>query len=431
MLSKLKTWAPQVLFSVLLVLGILALVILTWANYRFAVANYGGVSFLPRWLGTRLLLMEGQSPYSEETAQAVQSMLSKLPGGGEKGAQLFLYPFYSVFVFAPYALIEDYNMARAVWMTTLEVAVVLTVAAGLMLSRWRIKPMMQAVLLAFAALWYYSSQALINGDAGLLVGLLIAAALLSLRSEQDSLAGFLLALATIKPQMVILLAGLVILWGISNQRWIIVWSFVGSVALMSAVTAMLIPNWIWQNLQQFATYNRYEIVDTAGEIFAVWMPGVGNQLGWAVMVITTATLLWEWRAAWSKEFRWFLWTAFLTLTISFWTGIPTATENYMMLFPVLVIIFAAWDAEWGIFGRGLIFLSVVSLFFGVWWIYFRNVGIGLNNISLSGLSSPLVLFFLLPLLLWVGLYWVRWWVLRPERPMFGHSAREHGNTSRL
>jgi hypothetical protein len=418
---------PEILFVLLAVFAVAALVFLTWANYRYSLANPGGIDFLPHWLGTRLMLMEGQSPYSEETARVVQSAMSELPRGDEKGAQYFLSPFYSIFVFAPFALIEDYNTARAVWMTTLEVAAVLIVAAGLGLSRWRVKPAMLAMVLIFAALWFYTIQAVLNGDAGLLVGLLIAAALLSIRSEQDGLAGFLLALATVKLEMVILLAIFVIVWSISNQRWIIVWSFLGSVALMTAVTAMLVPNWIWQNLQQFAGFNRLEVVDTAGEIFAVWMPGVGSQLGWGVMVVATATLLWEWRAAWGKEYRWFLWAALLTLGFSFWVGIPTATENYMVMFPALMVIFAAWDDEWGVLGRALIYLSVLLLFFGIWWVYLA----GVNGSPLGRTEPPVILFFLLPIFLVIGLYWVRWWVLRPERPLLDRLSHVHGDTSRL
>ena len=55
-------------------LSLLALIGLTLANYRFAVQNPGGNDFLVHWVGTRALLVDGISPYSDETALRIQRM---------------------------------------------------------------------------------------------------------------------------------------------------------------------------------------------------------------------------------------------------------------------------------------------------------------------------------------------------------------------
>jgi hypothetical protein len=168
---------------------------------------------------------------------------------------------------------------------------------------------------------------------------------------------------------------------------------------------------------QLFAYPDYTLPTTPGEIFAVWMPGVGVRLGYALTVIIIATLVFEWRQAWGKEFRWLLWASGLTLAATQLVGIPTATENYMIMFPALLMVFAAWDEQWRSWGRLLIFFSYVLLFFGVWWLFLATLERGEQPIQ------GLILFFPLPAFLLIGLYWVRWWVLRPEQPLLDRLRR--------
>jgi hypothetical protein len=407
----LKTRNNYLVSIAVILVTILILVGLTWINYRYSVQNPGGSDLLPRWVGTREFFMKGQSPYSEATTQEIQQRFYGRPARSDEDQVLFVYPFYSIFIFGPYALISDYDMARAVWMTTLEACIVLIAAASISLSRWKLSPFMLMVLLIFAILWYYGIRALINANASIFLGLLIVGAFLAIRAEQDSWAGLLLALATIKPQVVILLIVFILVWSISERRWLLFWSFLGNLALMVAITSLLIPDWTWQNFRQIVAYPGYTLPGTPGAIFIQWLPGVGKKLGWAVTILLTTTLLWEWRVARKRDFHWFLWTACLTLVITTMIGIRTATENYVVLFPALVLIFSAWDQEWGVFGRGMIVLSYLLLFFGVWWLFLATLETGDQPIQSS------IMFFPLPVFLLIGLYWIRWWVLRPERPL--------------
>jgi hypothetical protein len=409
---------PEILFAGALILGLLTLALLFRANLYYSIQNPGGSDLLPRWVGVRKFLMEGVSPYSEETTREIHQKFYGRPARADEDQVLFVYPLYSVFVFGPFAMIPDFDTARAAWMTVLEVAVILLAALSLMLSRWKLSPLMLGLLLLFASLWYYSVRPLINANASLLIAVLVAAAFLALRADHDALAGFLLALSTIKPQMVVLLIAFTLLWSVSTRRYVLFWSTVGSIALFSAITALLIPNWIWQNMVQIVAYPDYTLPTTPGEIFTVWMPGVGARLGIGLTVVMAATLIWEWRLAWGKDITWYIWTAFMTLTITQLIGIPTATENYMILFPALVMVFNAWDEQWGRLGYVLIYFSMALLFGGVWWLFIST----LDQLNGQPIQSS-ILFFPLPVFLLIGLYWVRWWVLRPEQPLLDRFRR--------
>jgi hypothetical protein len=397
--------------SLVIIVGIGALVGLTLVNYRYSVQNPGGSDFLPRWVGTREFLMTGESPYSDVTTRKIQQMFYGRPAHLDEDQVLFVYPFYSTIIFAPFAMIPDFNTARAVWMTVLELGVILITLAGISLSRWKLSPLMLGVLLIFALLWYYSIRPLINANASILVGLFVMLALLAIRAGQDSWAGLFLVLATIKPQVVLILILFILIWAVSERRHLIFWSFFGNLALFIAVTSLLIPDWTWQNLRQVLAYPDYTLPGTPGEIFAQWMPGVGSRLGWGLTIVLIATLIWEWRSTLGKDFRWFLWTAYFTMAATSLIGLRTATENYIVMLPAVILVFAAWDQEWGSFGRGLIAISYLLLFFGVWWLFLATLDIGVQPIQSS------LMFFPLPVFLLMGLYWIRWWVLRPERPL--------------
>jgi hypothetical protein len=310
-------------------------------------------------------------------------------------------------------------MARAVWMTVLEMCIFLIAIGGISLSRWRLSPLQLGAILLFALLSYYSIRALINANASVLVSLCVVGALLAIRAEFDGLAGFLLVLATIKPQVILLLVLFIIIWGNSERRFILFWSFIGNLALMIAVTSLLIPDWTWQNIRQVVAYPSYTLPGTPGMILYEWMPGVGKQIGWAITIMIIATLIWEWRASLQKDFRWFLWTAYLTLTATTMVGIRTATENFIILLPAVILVFAAWDQEWGWTGRVMIGLGYIVLLFGVWWLFLSTLERGAQPIQNS------VMFFPLPVFLFIGLYWIRWWVIRPERPLLDQLRNPH------
>jgi len=405
----LKSRPTTALIGGVIVLVVLVLVGLTYANYGFTKQNPGGNDFLSRWVGTRLFLTRGLSPYSEQVTRQIHEMAYGRDATAGEDQMLFAYPFYTTLVIAPFALVGDYGMARALWMTALEACLVLIAIAGIALNRWRLPPWLLGLLLIFALLWYHGLRPVINGNPSIFVTLFIVLALWSIRSEHDPLAGLLLALATIKPQMVALLIPLVLFWAVSHRRWSIVASFFGSLALLIATFTLFFPDWILQNIRQILSYPGYTLPSTPGSIFTVWVPGVGKQLGWGLTILLSLVLLWEWRLAMGQEFRWLLWTAGLTLVITNLIGIPTATENYVVMFPALVLLFTIWDERWRMVGRGLVVASMLILFTGLWYVFLTTLQPGDQPIQ-----HP-VMFFPLPVLLLAGLYWVRWWAIHPLR----------------
>ena len=394
-------------FAVILIILVSAL--LLYANYAFVQQNPGGNDFLVHWVGARALLVDGISPYSDEVAERIQTLAygrSAQPGEHELRVA---YPLYSVLVFLPFAFFSDYEIARALWMTTLEVALIGLAFISLRLTRWKMTIWLLPVFLVFSILWYHSVRPIINGNAVILVALMIAGAFAALRSGRDELAGVLLALSTIKPHLALLPILFVLVWTLSERRWRTLGWLLISLVMMSAGAALLVPDWPLQNLREILAYSSYNPPGTPGAVFETWLPATGRQLGWVLSVFLGLILIFEWVRVRKKDFRWFLWTGSLTLVISQWIGIQTDPGNFILLYLPLVLVFALWVERWGRSGLYVVVISMALLFFLPWLLFLETVTYGDQP-----LQHP-IMFFPLPLFLLVTLYWVRWWGIKPRR----------------
>ncbi len=392
---------------VLLIAGVLAL--LTWGNYRFSVQNPGGNDFLVHWMGTRSFVVDGLSPYSDETAIRIQTAAYGRPAQAGEHELRVAYPLYSMIIFLPYALVEDFNLARALWMTTLEVALLLLSYLCMRLTRWKPGLPTLGAFFLFSVLWYHAVRPLVNGNAVILIALGFVAGFLALRNHMDELAAVLFALTTIKPHLVLILLVFLIFWAWWHERRKFSYWFIASLFVLSAVSALFIPDWIIQNLREVIRYPAYNPPGTLREALQVLLPSAGERIGWAITVILGVVLLLEWWLFRDCNFREFNWVASLTLVIGQWVGIQTDPGNFIILLPALVLAMKIWEERWRRMGVMLSFGSMLTLLVGIWALFLATVEGGEQP-----QQSP-VMFLPLPAFLLLMLYWVRWWVVKPPQ----------------
>jgi len=393
--------------SAILIIGVLVLV--TWANYDFAQQNTGGNDFLVHWVGTRAIFVDGLSPYSDAVAERIQTLAYGRPALPGEHELRVAYPMYSALVFLPFALISDYELARALWMTTLEAALIGLAFLSLKLTRWKMSIWLLPFFLIFSIFWYHSLRPVINGNAVILVALALVAAFAALKTGKDELAGVLLAFSTIKPHLVILPIIFFLIWTISFGRWRTLGWMLISLVLLSISAALFVPDWPLQNLREILAYSSYNPPGTPGAAFETWLPAAGRQLGWALSALMGLILVTEWVFVRRRELRWFLWTGCLTLVISQWIGIQTDPGNFILLFFPLVLVISMWVERWGRAGSVLTVITLFLLFIVPWAIFLQTVTYGNQP-----LQHP-IMFFPLPLFLLITLYWVRWWAIKPRR----------------
>jgi hypothetical protein len=396
---------------------IVMIVVVTWVNYRFSLQNPGGNDFLVHWVGTRSFIMDGISPYSEATALKIQTMAYGRPADFDDHELRVAYPFYSEIFYAPFSLIPNFTLARAFWMTFLELVIFALAIVSFRLVGWQPSFWLLPVYLIFSLFWYHGLRVLINGNAVALVTFLILPVMISIRNKSDVAAGVLLAFATIKPHLVVLLILFIILWAISHQRWVLIgWIFGGLITLIILGMAF-IPDWLLQNVWEIMRFPDYNPPITIGSAFETWWPGIGTQLKWGLTIILLILIIFEWRVAWGKGFNHFLWTACLTIAISQWIGIATDPGNFIILFLPLVLIFSIIKERWTKGGDWIILAILTFLFIGLWILFLNSVEMGDQP------QQSAVMFVPMPLFVLVGLYWIRWWVIRPTRKIAGISSQ--------
>jgi len=176
-----------------------------------------------------------------------------------------------------------------------------------------------------------------------------------------------------------------------------------SLAVLIVLSYFFYPNWFWPYLGALIVNLRGPEMLSTGEIFSVSFPAIGARFGYLLTGVAAATLLWEWWAARQGDYRHMLWVGCLTLTLTPLLGLPTNPENYAVLILPVALLTLLIEERWGAGGGWIALGPLAVLFVGLWAIY------------LSASSPSLVLFFPAPVFLSLGLYWVRWWAIRPPR----------------
>lgn len=400
----------QRVFPIILIIGTLAL--LSWGNYLFVKTNPGGNDFLVHWMGTRMFFWEGFSPYSDETALNIQEMVYGRPAQAGEHELRVAYPLYSTLLFLPFSAISDFSLSRSLWMSLLEVGLIALSLMSIRLMNWRLRFPILTCFLLFSLLWYHGARPLINGNAVILVAVCFIGALLAYQARADELAGVLIAFSTIKPQLALLISAYLVFYSIFRKRWkFIIWFF-GTLLLLVLFSTLLLPDWILQNLREIFRYPGYNPPGTLQAALEVWFPSFGHRLGLGITGLLAVLLITEWWLSRKGEFRSFLWCCCFTLVVSQWIGIQTDPGNFIILMPALVLVFTALTEKLRSTGElisaGIMLFLTVSL----WLLFIQTLEIGYQP-----QQSP-IMFLPLPGLLLIGLYWIRWWVTRPQNIMY-------------
>lgn len=393
---------------VLISLAVAALGGLVWANMIFVRTQPVEKAFLVPWLGARTFIQYGESPYGIPATQRAQIIYyGRLASAGQDPLMLWL-PFPVELLYFPIALVPDYVLARAIWTTCLEAALIALGFLSLQMTGWKPARLFLPVILLFPIMWIYGAFSLFSGNATGFIALALVGFLLALRSEQEELAGGLLILLVSAPRLTGVMAFFIFWWIIYQRRWRILWGFLMGVAVLLGLAFLFLPDWLLPFLRGLLTHFAFNSGFSSTGIFASWSPLVGQRLGWILSAGLLLGLFFEWGSSLAKDIRAFVWTACLTLSVTPLLGIPMAPMEYPFLFVPLMLFLAIlaerrpWLKLWGVPG-----ILLVVFLAGLWLLAF-----GLTRaISYTALND--VLFLFPPVALAIGLIWMRWWYIHP------------------
>jgi hypothetical protein len=329
----------------------------------------------PRWLGARELLLHRRNPYSAEITREIQTgyygrPLDSTRPNDPKDQQGFAYPVYVAFLLAP-TVKMPFELVRWGFFGLLVILTAASVPLWLSALGWRISTsamMVWVVLLigSFPAIQGFKLQQLT-----LLVAGLLAAAMSALAGGYFVLAGVLLALAGIKPQLVALPALFLCIWTLGNwrERRRFLWSYVSTMLLLVLGGEILLPGWISKFRTASADYWRY----TGGGrsvLDVEFTPVLGHFVSTALVCVL---LYFAWRLRWvavgSSAFRWLL---ALTLATTLVVIPMFAPYNQVLLVPVAMAMVRAIRPLWQT-GLARFFVMITTL--SVFWPWITSVGL--------------------------------------------------------
>ncbi len=255
----------------------------------------------PRWLGARELLLHHRNPYSPEVTREIQigyygRALDPTRPGDPKDQQAFAYPVYVVFLVAP-TIGFPFSAVQEVFRWFLVILTAATVPLWLRAFRWRPSAAVTAILIVLTLGLFPVVQALKLQQLTLAVSGLIAGSVVLLVGGHLLLAGVLLALATIKPQLVLPLVIWLVLWACSEwrQRRSFLWGFGGTMTLLVAGAQWVLPGWIGSFYGALLAYRNYT-GQPESVLAVVTTPSLGLSLT-VVVVMALAVACWRARRA--------------------------------------------------------------------------------------------------------------------------------------
>lgn len=419
----LKDAQSILVFALLGLILTMGLVAFNW----WLAGQYGaGADFLPAWNGSRAFLFENTDPYSRTVAELTQKeVYGRAARAGEYPYMLDIpFPFHILFFpplliidflsqYFPFVTVPDADWARAVWMTLSELGLTLLAVFALRLADWRPNRWFTFLLLFFSLTWFYSVAALLDGSLSILLALALVGALFAMRDFNDELAGFLLAIAAMKWEVTLLLWLLIVLGAYSSKRWR-VFAGVGITWFVLGVIGFLFyPDWIWPYLRAVASNWRADDLFTPAIFLEKWIPAYGALLAQLLIGVLLLILVLEWFSALrGKDFRRVAWVAALVVAVTPLLGFSNTFANLApLVFSFTFILPFAWE-RWE--KRPYLVVSLIVFLFFVFPLFLRW-----PTIAADGLA-----FLLPPVLTILGLYWIRWTVVRPPRTWLDEAKRE-------
>lgn len=316
----------------------------------------------PRWLGAREVLLHHRDPYGADVTREIQTGFYGRPLDPSKPSdppfqESFVYPLYVVFLMTP-TLTLSFQTVQQIFRWLL----LCVTGCGVLLWMYAIgfRPKLLSVitgivlvLSSYPAVLEFHMQNL----AALALFFLAAGAAAAARNWLV-LSGFLLALATIRPDI----AGLVILWFLlwSIARWrerkALMCSFAGTMAALLIAAEAVSPHWIGRFLTAVREYPAYGADPSVLQLF---LPSLVAKILECALVCVLFALCWRWRkaSAGSEDFAWALaWVSSVTIAI-----LPKlAGYNQLLLLPALLVLLAQRNTIWTHF----VPRSLVTLAFG-------------------------------------------------------------------
>ena len=353
-------------------------------------------------------LFNSVEPYSGLVPADVQTHVYGRASQPGEEAYILDVPFYLLILYFPLALFPDVLIAQIVWMCLLLSSLILLTVFSFQLTDWHPPWVFRALFYIFGFFSFYGFAAIQEGTPVVLLGLAYAGILLSLKQNIDELVGALLALSSFHWEVGGLFVLFIVWWVIINRRWRVLAGWAMVLFILGTISILWYPNWILPFLQAF--WNNLKIsfgFSTHNILTQIW-PDFGGRLYWIFLAVFILILGFEWRSSRGTSYRRIYWTACLSIALMPLLAMRSEMENLFVMVIPCALIFSVLFERWKTVGK---FIALIFLLFtlAIPWL------MSLVDPAPFGDMTDNFLFLFYPVLTVLGLYWTRWWFIRPPR----------------
>lgn len=413
--EKIKTWAER-FFSqnnYLKYIGLIILVIASFFIVNLIIAHsfIGGSDFFVKWSSVNLLRIDQVNPYGSQAFQKISETAEDTIFFPLSENNAFTSPIYSLFLYYPLSLINNFEVSRAIWMTCLCVLFILALREQGIFTEEIKNRKIEIFLAIFALVNIFSLISILSGDLVIISFALILFAFQQFQKGKYELAGILCGLATINPGLA--LAGMVILAVFSFQErksGFIIW-FLITTGLLCFSGFLLQDNWLLQFLQSNVKFIQNTISDLNF--------GLENLRQVVKIAFPFILIVIEWvrslnRLDQPEKISWLFNFTLALLALSFGSFVPSF---YILFIPAWFQIFSEWEKRDNPNAKRIGFINL-GIYIGltiIMLILNRGVLVRQNQF-------PEVLLWLTGFHLVLNMYWIRGWLyqdtmrnyIRPE-----------------
>jgi hypothetical protein len=333
-----------------------------------------GNDFYQVWLTSQEWLRQGRDPYSPEMTREIQIGLYGRPLDPTRPTdpidrRVFPYPFYTDLLFWPAAEFPFVPL-RVVVVCMLAALTLASVPLWLRALDWQLSGKWIALILLLTLSSYPALEALFAAQLGLLVAFLLAASLMALQRGRFLLAGILMAITTIKPQVTALAILYLLIWSAREWRarrgfWL---GFLATLTLLVGASLVAMPNWIRSWIHTVLAYRHYTRPPLVTEVLTSHLGprlvGPGTLVLTAASIVIAIALAWRNRAAAYGSFAFWM-TLTLLLSITTITILPgQAIYDHLILLPGILLLarYRKQILDGGLVPRVLLSLGALVLF---------------------------------------------------------------------
>lgn len=257
-----------------------------------------GNDFYQIWITSHELWMHHADAYSADVQRQIEVGLygraldRSLPGDATAPFRGDCYPLHASVLALPLSPLP-FPRVQLLLSILLPAAVTATVLLWCFVLNVRLSVIERSAMILFAMSAVPVLEGLYALQTSLIVGLLVAVAIFLIRRQQLFVAGALLALATVKPQLILLLMVWLSAWTVASwrDRKNLMIGFVGTTAVLLGVTTLVSPDWFTGWMHSVHEYRRicppplaeFVLGRLAGLATSLILVGAASVVGWREM----------------------------------------------------------------------------------------------------------------------------------------------------